>query len=40
MAAGENALVNEGVVESSTHKVAQRALKNALDIKQSIDKLA
>ena len=29
---GENDPVNEGIVESSTHKVAQQAPKNALDI--------
>ena len=35
--AGENNPVNEGVVESSTHEVAQRALRNISNIEQLFD---
>ena len=38
--AGENNLVNEGIVEFSTHEVVQQALGNAPNFEQSIDRLA
>ena len=38
--AGENDLINEGIVKSSTHEVVQQALVNAPNIEQSIDRLA
>ena len=38
--AGEHIPVDEGIVESSMHGVVQQAPGNALDFKQSIDRLA
>lgn len=38
--AGENELVNERIVESSMHEVAQHTLRNVPNIEQSFDRLA